>query len=259
MIKTYEETLNKLLNAYHDTNSGHIGGGISILPALYSLLSGPFSPDEDYIVFSKGHCVAALYAALNSTGYISDELFATFYQDGSKLGAHTPSHLTRFIPFATGSLGHGPSLANGLALSKKLRCESGRIYCFCGDGEWQEGTCWEALTFAVQHNLNNVTIVIDCNGWQGFGAVNEVSGIGIDGMQSRLSAFGANVIVSEDNSSLSLSKLLFNQISNVPTFILLKTTKGLGLLEYEDTLASHYIQLNDDLYDRVMSARRNKP
>ena len=132
MNKSFSETKKTLIDLYHASRSGHIGGGISILPALYSLFSGQFNPKRDKIVFSKGHCVAALYVTLNAAGFLSDQMLATFYTDNTKLGAHTPSHLVPFIPFATGSLGHGPSLTNGLGLAKKLLHEPGHIYCFCG-------------------------------------------------------------------------------------------------------------------------------
>ena len=254
MKATYQETYLKLLSLYKSTCSGHIGGGISVLPLLYALLSGIFDTKKDIMVFSKGHCVAALYCSLNSAGYISDSELSTFYEDGTKLGAHTPANLLNFIPFATGSLGHGFSLANGLALAKKLKKEPGHIYCFCGDGEWQEGSCWEALNFSVKRGLDNLTVIIDCNNWQGFGSVFDTTGVGCEGLASRISSFGVNVLTCNGQDLLDInSNYLLESNCITPKFILAKTIKGKGLLEYEDTLDSHYIQLNSDLFERVIN------
>ncbi len=90
--------------------------------------------------------------------------------------------LLRGIPeiiFATGSLGHGLSLAAGLALGKKLRGEGGRVFCLTSDGEWNEGSCWEALIFLAHQKLDNLTFVVDLNGMQGFGSTRQVANLGL--------------------------------------------------------------------------------
>ena len=258
MKETFHETHIKLLTLYKTTCSGHIGGGISVLPLIYALLDKIFEPKNDFIVFSKGHCVAALYCALNSAEYITDSKLSTFYKEETELGAHTPAHLLDFIPFATGSLGHGFSLANGLALAKKLKNKTGHVYCFCGDGEWQEGSCWEALNFSVKNKLNNLTVIIDCNNWQGFGSAFDLTGVNSDGLANRISSFGVNTFPCNGQDLLDIAnKYSIENKELSPKFILAKTVKGMGLLEHEDALDSHYIQMDCDLYDRVMKEMEN--
>ena len=251
---TYTDTYLRLLKLYKDTGAGHMGGGISVLPAVYVLLNEILETDRDLLVFSKGHTVAALYCTLFACGYIFEQELMSFYSsDGTRFGGHVPSHLFQFIPFATGSLGHGPSLACGLALAKRYKKESGIIYCICGDGEWQEGACWEALAFAVHHKLNNIVFYIDCNGWQGFGSVQSTVGHGDDMLAEKISSFGAKIIRCDGENPKVLSDIFIRPLdSSFPSVILAKTTKGKGLLDYENTLDSHYIQMNDVLYKRVM-------
>lgn len=253
MKKTFKDTLCNFLNMHHTTFSGHIGGGLSVLPLIYNLFDGFFNPETDFIVFSKGHSVAALYATLNAADHVSDELLATYHQDGTKLGAHTPANLVNFVPFATGSLGHGFSLANGLALAKRFKKEQGSIFCFCGDGEWQEGSCWEALNFSVNHRLNNITVIVDCNNWQGFGSVMETTGVECEGLANRITSFGVNAHFCDGENFEEIANAYAAKPNNKPKFIFAKTTKGKGLLEYEDTLDCHYIQLNNALYQRVIN------
>ena len=189
----YRSLYGRLLSLHKDARAPHIGGSISVLPVVYVLFSGVFDENKDKLVYSKGHTVTALYCMLGLRGFLSESELSEFYSDGTRLGGHPSKNLTPFCPFATGSLGHGPSLAAGLALGKKFKAEAGHIFCICGDGEWQEGACWEALTFCVHHKLNNITFVIDCNGWQGFGSVRDVAGYDMEDLERRLAAFGVDV------------------------------------------------------------------
>ena len=256
---SYKDTYHRLLKLYKDTGAGHIGSGISILPAIYVLLTQIFDAKKDILVFSKGHATAALYCVLFACDYISEEELASFYsKDGTRFGGHVSSNLFDFIPFATGSLGHGPSLANGLALAKKYKKEPGLIYCICGDGEWQEGACWEALTFSVRHKLNNIVFYVDCNGWQGFGSVEDVTGYDENVLVGKIQSFGAKVVQCNGESKDTLKSVFLAQSldSFMPNVILARTVKGKGLLEYENTLDSHYIQMSDNLYERIMDNQR---
>src|SRR5207248_6265495 len=115
------------------------------------------------------------YVTLWSLGVLSDDDLKTFHKDRTRLPGHPPTRGLNDVLFATGSLGHGLSLAAGLALSKQLRGESGRVFCLTSDGEWNEGSNWEALIFARHQRLANLTIVVDLNGLQGFGATREVA------------------------------------------------------------------------------------
>ncbi len=250
LLESFSTAHTKMLEAYYNTQSGHIGGGLSILPALVSLFHNNFNAEFDKLVFSKGHNALALYTTLNIYGFISDEEFETFYKNGTRLGGHPPTALTKFTPFTTGSLGHGPSIAAGLALAKKIKTDSGKVFCICGDGEWQEGSCWEALTFASNHKLNNLVFVIDCNNWQGYSKCSDVIGSNFETLVKRIEAFNSNTIICDGHNLEELSntftKLSFN--TNSPAFIFIKTIKGYGIPLLEDTLDSHYKTLNDAMY-----------
>lgn len=94
-------------------------------------------------------------------GILADSELETYYTDGMRLPAHPPAGIFDCIPFATGSLGHGLSQASGLALSRRMRRARGRVDCFCSDGEWQEGSTWEALILACHHKLSNLTVMVE--------------------------------------------------------------------------------------------------
>src|SRR6185437_5106795 len=142
----------------------------------------------DQFVLSKGHSAGAYYVTLWTLGKLEEEDLRQFHKDGTRLSGHPPPGGIEDILFATGSLGHGLSMAAGLALAKRLKGEAGRIYCLMSDGEWNEGSCWEALIFARHHGLDNLTIVVDLNGLQGFGTTREVANL--EPLAEKFRAFG---------------------------------------------------------------------
>lgn len=153
---------------HFEARVGHIGGNLSSLDAMLVVFH-EFLSDLDSFVLSKGHSAGALYTALWSVGRLTDADLDSFHREGTLLAGHPPASGLPDIPFATGSLGHGLSLAAGTALAWKLQDKSGRVFCLTSDGEWQEGSTWEALIFASHHKLDNLTVLIDHNGLQGFG------------------------------------------------------------------------------------------
>lgn len=247
----YSALYGRLLKLHKDTGAVHAGGSISVLPVMYLLFSGLFHDDRDMLVFSKGHTVFALYCVLTQRGYISEEELTHCCEDGSRLGAHPPKDLVPFAPFATGSLGHGASLSAGLALGKKLMRQDGRVFCICGDGEFQEGSCWEAVIFAVKHKLDNMTLIIDCNGWQGFGSVNDIVEYELAGLKARLSAFGADVRACDVHDWDNLYSCMNLTNEGKLSVVLVNSVKGEGLGIYENTLASHYIKISDEIVGKA--------
>src|SRR5580704_17718318 len=163
----------RLLQMHFESGVGHIGGNLSCLDILMALYHNVLGPNDRFVL-SKGHSAGALYVTLWSLGILSDDDRKTFHKDGTRLSGHPPVRGIPEIPFATGSLGHGLSLSAGLALAKKLKGEKGRIYCLTSDGEWNEGSNWEALIFIRQHRLN-VTLIVDANGLQGFGKTSDIA------------------------------------------------------------------------------------
>ena len=164
MNNTFEKLLIqiklRLLKMHYQANCGHLGGNLSCIDALVTLYHTVMQP-EDRFILSKGHSAGALYVTLWSLGKLTDLDLETFSKDNTLLPGHPSGTGIPDLLFSTGSLGHGPSLAAGLALAAKHQNSDRQIYCLCSDGEWQEGSCWEALAFSVHHQLNNLTIIID--------------------------------------------------------------------------------------------------
>src|SRR3990167_8783587 len=164
----------RLLEMHFTKHIGHIGGNLSALDALMVLHHEIMAP-EDVFILSKGHAAGALYITLWSKGRLTDQDLNTFHGDHTRLAGHPIPGLVPEIPIVTGSLGHGFSVALGLALGRQLENKPGHVYCLTSDGEWQEGSTWEALIFFAHRKLPNLTVLIDVNGLQGFGTTKNVA------------------------------------------------------------------------------------
>jgi transketolase len=246
--KDFAETLRstklRLLRMHYESNAGHLGGNFSCIDALMVLHHLVLDPDDRFVL-SKGHSAGALYATLWSLGKIHDAELATFSRDDTRLPGHPSGTGVPGLLFATGSLGHGPSLAAGLALAAKQTGSGRRVFCLCSDGEWQEGSCWEALTFAVHHHLDNLTIVVDQNGLQGFGTTEEV--VSCPDLTPRLAVFGAQAERIPGHDAFLLWEGLRRPGSGAPRALVLDTVKGKDL-HFEGELRSHYLPLTDEQY-----------
>ncbi|MEN9891962.1 MAG: hypothetical protein RLY78_2257, partial [Pseudomonadota bacterium] len=176
----------RLIDMHHRARVGHLGGNLSALDAIWVLFQRHLDT-EDRFILSKGHSAGALYVALWSVGRLSDAELDTFHAEGTRLPGHPPCQGLPDVPFATGSLGHGLSLAAGTALAHRLQGRTGHVYCLTSDGEWQEGSTWEALVFARHHRLDGLTILVDHNGLQGFGRTADVASM--DPLWERLAGF----------------------------------------------------------------------
>ena len=163
----------RLLKMHYTAGVGHIGGNLSALDTLLFLHHLVMCPDDIFIL-SKGHAAGALYCTLWTVGVLSDEDLDTFHGEDSRLSGHPPINSIPEIRVATGSLGHGLSIASGISLARKLKGTRGRVFCLCSDGEWQEGSNWEALIFSRHHDLTNLVLLVDVNGLQGYGRTSEV-------------------------------------------------------------------------------------
>jgi transketolase len=234
----------RLLAMHFHAKAGHVGGNLSCLDALIVLFHNILA-EADRFVLSKGHSAGALYAVLWSLGKLSDEDLLTFCKDDSKLPGHPSGTGIPGLMFPTGSLGHGPSLSAGLALAAKKQNSGRQIFCLCSDGEWQEGSCWEALIFAVHHRLDNLTILVDQNKLQGFGTTDEVISCG--DLRGRLSAFGASVVSCDGHNPAAILQALESGTCG-PKIILLNTKKGRGTL-YENKMESHYLPLTAENFE----------
>lgn len=234
----------RLLKMHHESRSGHLGGNFSCIDALMTLHHLVMQP-EDRFVLSKGHSAGALYATLWSQGKLSDDDLCAFGKDNSMLPGHPSGSGVPGLMFSTGSLGHGPSLAAGLALAAREQGSGRRIFCLCSDGEWQEGSCWEALIFAVHQKLNNLTIIVDQNGLQGFGKTEEIISCG--DLTPRFSSFCPNVQKVNGHNWQNIKTALEEKSESTPSILLLDTIKGKGL-HFAGMMESHYLPLSDEQY-----------
>ena len=249
-LDTLRITKLRLLQLHYEANCGHLGGNFSCIDALMTLYHRVMRPDDRFVL-SKGHSAGALYATLWSLGRISEENLQTFTQDDSLLPGHPSGSGIPGLMFSTGSLGHGPSLAAGLALAARHKGLDHQVFCLCSDGEWQEGSCWEALNFAIHQRLENLVLLIDQNGLQGFGRTADV--ISCDDLSPRIAVFGADVQKINGHDPDAITTAIARLSKGVPRVLVLDTVKGRGL-HFEDQLESHYLPLSEANYVTARSA-----
>ena len=236
---------------HYESGVGHIGGNLSALDLLMCLYHEVLGGD-DVFVLSKGHAAGGLYIALWSIGHLEEDDLRQFHQDGTLLAGHPPPAGIAAIPFATGSLGHGLGLAGGIALAKILRAAPGRVYCLLSDGEWNEGSTWEAVIFAAHHKLANLTFVIDANGLQGFGTTAEVADLG--SLAEKLRAFGIATLEIDGHDPAAIVAALAGGGSGPgPLAIVATTIKGCGISFMENRMEWHYLPLTEPLYQQAVS------
>ena len=236
----------------HLSGGSHIGSIMSvadIVAVLYAdvLKYDPNNPewsDRDRFILSKGHAGASIYAALAEEGFFPVDELKTHYQNGSRLSGHVSHHLPG-VDFSTGSLGHGLSVAVGMAYaSKKDRDDGHRVFVVLGDGECDEGAVWEAALFANHFRLNNLVAIIDRNQMQSLDFTENT--LEIENFSSKWAAFGWNVIEINGNDHDELRKAFEIAKSNIdnnphkPTVIIANTIKGKGVSFMENDILWHY-------------------
>ena len=240
----------RFLGMYKAANAGHVGSSLSVAE-IVTFVRFNCMNDNDEIILSKGHAAASIYSMLAEEGILSEEDIKTFYKNNTYLAAHPPVNKLKRVPFATGSLGHGLSIAAGLGMAQRLKKSNKKIFCITSDGEINEGSTWEAALFIAHHNLNNVVWLVDRNKLQGLGRTEDV--MKLDPLDKKIEAFGFNVIMAEGHNFSSLEKAKAGALkSNVPTAIICNTKKGRGWKQYEDTLDCHYLPMKDDQYDLLL-------
>ncbi len=229
---------------HYRSGVGHIGGNLSCIDLLLYLHHFVMQPDDQFIL-SKGHAAGALYTVLWTLGRISDDELVSFHKDGTRLSGHPPANGIDEIPFATGSLGHGLGLAAGLALGKRIKREPGRVFCLTSDGEWNEGSSWEALIFACHQRLDNLTLIVDVNGLQGFGSTREVADLAPLAQKFREFAINVQEISGHDAEDM---RLAFQSARSGPDAVVAATHKGCGVSFMEDCMEWHYLPLTEAQY-----------
>ena len=235
-----------IVEMIHAAKAGHPGGSLSavdMITALYFhvMRIDPQNPrweDRDRFVLSKGHACPALYAALARRGFFDPKHLTTLRQYHSILQGHPDMNKTPGIDISSGSLGNGLAIGVGMAMSGRLHHQDYMTYVMLGDGEVQEGMVWEAAMAAHHHDLGNLVAIVDCNGVQINGWVNEI--MTVEPLADKWRAFGWNVVeVNGPNMQDLLTVLQTAQTMRHPTVILIRTVKGRGVSFMEDDCKWH--------------------
>ncbi|ADO47691.1 transketolase [[Enterobacter] lignolyticus] len=243
---------------------GHYGGSMSVVETLAVLYgevmkidpADPDWPERDDFVLSKGHAGPALYSTLAIKGYFPVEELNTLNQNGTRLPSHPDRLKTRGVDATTGSLGQGISIAGGMALSHKLAGRPNRVFCIVGDGELNEGQCWEAFQFIAHHRLNNLTVFVDWNKQQLDGELDDI--IQPFDLDEKFRAFGFDVatVKGDDIASLLAEVKPVVAPNARPKLIILDSVKGQGVAYLEQLGNSHHLRLTEETKEILNNAIR---
>lgn len=245
-----------ILESTHAAKSGHPGGSLSIAELLSFLYfeemrvdpKNPQNPDRDRLVLSKGHAAPGLYAALALRGYFPVEMLKTLRQADSILQGHPDMKHIPGVDMSTGSLGQGISAACGMAIAAKMAGKDYRTYTIVGDGESEEGQVWEACMFAAHHKLDNFCLIIDWNGLQIDGTIDEI--VSPAPYRDKLEAFGFYVVEidAHDFAQIEDAFAKARACKGKPTAIVAKSIKGRGVSFMENQVKWHGSAPNDEQY-----------
>ncbi len=250
-----------VIKQVYEAQSGHPGGSLScadILAVLYFNQMNidpkkPEAPERDRFVLSKGHCAPALYATLARKGYFNEEDLAGFRKVESNLQGHPDMNKVPGVDMTTGSLGQGLSAAVGMALGSKMDSAGCRVYCLVGDGEIEEGQIWEAAMSASKNKLDNLCVIVDHNGLQIDGKVEDVAGL-ID-IKEKFESFGfyAMEIDGHDIEEIIHAFDMAKHKKGMPTVIIANTIKGKGVSFMEGKIEWHGKAPNKEQYEEAIN------
>lgn len=246
-----------IIEGVYAAKAGHPGGSLSAADVFTYLYFeemnidpiNPDNPERDRFVLSKGHTAPGYYSALAYRGYFPVKDLKTLRHLGSYLQGHPCMQYIPGVDMSSGSLGQGISVAVGMALSAKLRKMNYHTYTLLGDGEIQEGQVWEAAMFAGAKKLDNLTVIIDNNGLQIDGKIEDVCSP--YPIEEKWKAFNFHVISVEDGNDMEQIREAFQEVSKIkgcPTAIILKTVKGKGVSYMENEAGWHGKAPNDEEY-----------
>ncbi len=230
-----------IIRQTHFVNSGHPGGSLGCADFFTALYFEVMDHDpkfnmegknEDLFFLSNGHISPVWYSVLARSGYFPVEELATFRNINSRLQGHPTTHEgLPGVRIASGSLGQGMSVAIGAALSKKMEGDDKTVYALTGDGELQEGQCWEAIMFAAHHKVDNLIVAVDWNGQQIDGPTKSVMALG--DLEAKWKSFGWEILIMDGNNMADVLKVLAEakakKGNGKPIVILMKTAMGHGV------------------------------
>lgn len=242
----------RFISMYFKANAGHIGSSLSCTDIL-TFVYFNWMQKTDELILSKGHAAAVLYSLLAEDGILSNQDIDSFYKNDTYLSAHPPANKINRIRFATGSLGHGLSLAAGLGLAASLKNSGKTIMCVTSDGELNEGSTWEAALFISHHQLKNVCWFIDRNELQGFGRTEDV--MKLNPLDKKLESFGFDVhIIDGHNFEEFYAVKQKQKNASKPIAVICNTVKGNGWMQKQNQLSSHYLPFNETEYKEFLEA-----
>ena len=250
----------EIIKQVYNAGSGHPGGSLSIADIMAVLYFNELNIDEknpqwedrDRFVLSKGHCVAALYAALALRGFFSIEELEKFRKIDGLLQGHPDMTKVPGVDMSTGSLGQGISAAVGMAMAGKLDKKDYRVYTIVGDGEIEEGEVWEAAMSASKYKLDNLCVIVDNNNLQIDGTIEEV--MNLKNIDEKFKSFGFEVITIDGNNIEEIMDA-FTKAKNIkekPTCILAKTIKGKGVAFMENKVEWHGKAPNEEEFKEAL-------
>ena len=239
---------------------GHIGGSLSVcdlLAVLYGKVMNyrvddPQWPDRDKLVCSKGHAGPAVYATLALKGFFPVEELKTLNRPGTNLPSHCDRNKTPGVDCTCGSLGQGTSQAVGIALGDRLKGRPSRTYLVVGDGEIDEGQCWEAAMFTAGKKLTNLVWIVDENKKQLDGPTEEI--MPQFDLRAKLEAFGFEALRVKGNDVEALYEALTKQPGEKPIAIVMDNIKGSGVKAVEETASNHSMTVPAETWDSFIAA-----
>lgn len=225
---------------------GHIGSTLSLMEIMRVLYddvmtfdpADPGLPSRDRLILSKGHGCIALYALLADKGFFPESDLRGFCRYESRLGGHPEHGHVPGVEASTGSLGHGLSIGVGMAQAARIRGAQHRVFVVVGDGEIDEGSVWEAALSAGHHRFRNLTVVVDYNKLQSYGAISDVWDL--EPLTDKWRAFGFSVAEVDGHDVVQLRASLSSQADDAPTVVIAHTVKGRGIDFAEGVASWHH-------------------
>ena len=244
----------KMISQAHASHIGSVFSVADIIAVLYNDVmnidpKNPTDDDRDRFILGKGHAGASVYAVLAEMGFFPVSNLSCYYMDGSVLSGHVSSKNVPGVELSTGSLGHGSSVACGMAISAKIYHKKYKVYCVIGDGESEEGSVYEMALLANKYRLDNLTIIIDKNRIQAMGLCEDI--VGTVDHESLWRSLGWEVFVVDGHNHDELRKAMLAKVSK-PKMIIANTIKGKGVSFMENNNLWHYRPPLGDDYEKAI-------
>ena len=249
-----------ILDMAYNGSTVHIGCALCLVE-IFSVIyrnhlrydyTKPDDPNRDFLILSKGHGVMAQYACMKELGWLKDSDLLNYFSDGTKLKGLSDSRV-RGLEVTSGSLGHGLSVGVGIALGNKISQTKQKTFIIVGDGELNEGSCWEAIQFAGHHALSNICMIVDKNNFQAMDKTSNI--INQQNLATQIEAFNFNVTEVDGHNEDDLDNAindLFSLQNNKPSCIVANTIKGKGVSFMENKNDWHYLRLDKALYEQAL-------